>query len=341
MYRHILVPVEGTDLSIDTVSKAVEFAKKIGARITFVHARSDFGATDGGALVHAMSPKDYAQQEAGSARAILAKGEVEAQTFGVPYQSIAKTSDRPYEVIIDTAEEQDCDLIFMASHGKRGLKGLFVGSQTQKVLAHTTIPVLVSSVESNATSPEMNAAISAIKGEHRSLAAVIKGLQHVLEQARVTQLPLNARLLRAMILYFRRFTQELHHPKEEEYLFARLRGKSAEADKVIGTLEIQHVAEPTIIAAIEAAVDIYLAAPNAVNLGSLTLSVEKYADHIWGHMTLEEKEILPDCRRHFTTSDWKEIANAFLENGDPRFDKDRDADFDKFFERIMNLADIG
>jgi nucleotide-binding universal stress UspA family protein/hemerythrin-like domain-containing protein len=341
LYRHILVPVEATDLSIDTVSKAVEFAKTIGARITFVHARSDFGATDGGALVHAMSPKDYAQGAAGSAHAILARGEVEAQTLGVPYQSVAKTSDRPYEVIIDTAEEFDCDLIFMASHGRRGLKNLFVGSQTQKVLAHTTIPVLVSSVESNSPSPEMNAAISAIKGEHRSLAAVVKGLQHLLEQARVKQSPLNGRLLRAMILYFRRFTQELHHPKEEEYLFAKLRGKSAEADKVIGDLERQHVEEPAFLAAIEAATDAYLANPDAGHLAALTLAVGNYADRLWEHMTLEEKGILPDCRRHFSTADWQQIAHAFLENGDPRFDKDRDADFDKLFARIMDLTDAG
>lgn len=339
LYRHILVPVEASDLSIDTVSKAVEFAKKLGARITFVHARADYGATDSGALVHAISPQGYVEQAAGQARAILAKGEVEAQTFGVPYQSIAKTSDRPHEVIIDTAEEQGCDLIFMASHGRRGLKGLLSVSQMQKVLAQTTIPVLVSSVESNVRSPEMSAAISAIKGEHRSLAAVMKGLEHLVADSRDKGTPINFRLLNAMVVYFRQFTQELHHPKEEEYLFSRLRGKSTDIENVIGMLEKQHEEEPSLISAVESATHAYQQSPDSSHLDALDLAVKSYSERLWEHMTLEEKEILPDCRKYFSTEDWRQIAHAFQENGDPRFDKDRDAGFDRLFTRIMNLVE--
>nr|MBP6711180.1 universal stress protein [Propionivibrio sp.] len=66
-----------------------------------------------------------------------------AQEAGVECSKVALISEEPYESIIDAANQNDCDLIFMASHGKRGLKALLLGSETQKVLTHSTIPVLV------------------------------------------------------------------------------------------------------------------------------------------------------------------------------------------------------
>ncbi len=162
MYQHILVPVDDSELAIITVGKAVSFARTLGARITFFHARSDFAATSDGAVIHALSPTEFVEQAAGNARAVLARAESEARLAGVPFESVGRTSDRPYEAILDIATEQGCDLIFMASHGRRGLKGLLLGSQTQKVLAHTTIPVLVSSVESNALTPDMDLALAVI-----------------------------------------------------------------------------------------------------------------------------------------------------------------------------------
>ena len=86
---------------------------------------------------------------AGEARALLAKAEVVARTAGVAHDSLATISDRPHEAILGAAEARGCDLVFMASHGRRGLKGMVVGSQTLKVLQRATIPVLVSAVESN------------------------------------------------------------------------------------------------------------------------------------------------------------------------------------------------
>ena len=91
-----------------------------------------------------MAPATFNEHMAGEARAILAKAEVVAREAGVPHDSFAMTSDRPHEAILDVAEERGCDLIFIASHGRRGIKGLMLGSQTQKVLQHATIPVLVS-----------------------------------------------------------------------------------------------------------------------------------------------------------------------------------------------------
>lgn len=337
MYRHILVPVDDSELSIDTASKAVEFAKGVGARLTFFYARPDFGATGSGALVRVMSPAEFAEQAAGNARAVLAKAESEARDAGVAFESIARTSDRPYEAIIETAEECGCDLIFMASHGRRGLKELLLGSQTQKVLAHTPIPVLVSVVESNARSAEMNTAIGVIRGEHRSMAAVLHGLKHVLRQARETGEPADMRLLRAMTHYFLAFRQLLHHPKEEGYLFARLRARAPKSAAVLARLEAQHQEMAVLLEALERASDAYQAAQDAAHLDQLVQAVDRYAERQWEHMRVEEKSILPECRAHLTNEDWKQIAEAFEQNADPRFDKDREAGFDSLFASIMKM----
>ena len=339
MYRHILVPVDDSRLSIQTASRAVAFAKATGARITFFHARPDFGATDAGALVRVMSPSEFAEQAAGSARAVLAKAEADARASGLAYESVAKTTDRPYEGIIDTARERGCDLIFMASHGQSGFKHLFLGSQTQKVLAHTTISVLVCCVEANDPSPEMTAAINIIKGEHRSMAAVIDGLKHALRRARETGEAANTQLLRAMVRYFRSFPEALHHPKEEEYVFATLLARSPQSVSLLEDLQSQHQQEPALISAIDAALDRYQQSPSENHLDALTKATDRYAEFIWQHMSAEEKDVLPACQETFTSEDWRRIAYAFEKNGDPRFDKESEAGFEKIFSRIMNLAE--
>jgi nucleotide-binding universal stress UspA family protein/hemerythrin-like domain-containing protein len=339
VYRHILVPVDDSRLSIETASKAVAFAKATGARITFFHARADFGATDEGALVRVMSPTDFAAQAAGSARAVLAKAEADARACGIACESVAKTTDRPYEGIIDTARERGCDLIFMASHGRRGFKKLFLGSQTQEVLAHATTPVLVCCVEANDPSPEMTAAINIIKGEHRSMAAVIDGLKHTLRRARESGEAADTRLLRAIVRYFRAFPEALHHPKEEEYVFAKLRARAPGTEALLADLESQHQSESELINAIEDALDLYQRVPQPEHLESLAQATDRYAEFIWQHMNTEEKGVIPECQEHLTSDDWQEITSAFEKNGDPRFDKEREAGFEKIFARIMNLAE--
>ncbi|HKE40948.1 MAG TPA: universal stress protein, partial [Casimicrobiaceae bacterium] len=143
MYRHLMVPLDDSALSAETVNQAVQLARTLNAKVTFFHAQSDYGASSVGALERVMSPAAFNENMAGEARAILAKAEVVARAVGVAYDSAVTTSDRPHEAILRTAEARGCDLIFMASHGRRGVKGLMLGSETQKVLQHTTIPVLV------------------------------------------------------------------------------------------------------------------------------------------------------------------------------------------------------
>jgi nucleotide-binding universal stress UspA family protein len=145
MYRNILVPTDGSKLSVKAVKQAVKLAKTLGAKITGFYAAPDFSSTyyGDGYILRAPSAGDHAEAVKQQARKYLSAIEVEAEVEKVPCEVLHAISDSPYEAIIDAARKKKCDLIFMASHGRRGLSGLVLGSETQKVLIHSKIPVLV------------------------------------------------------------------------------------------------------------------------------------------------------------------------------------------------------
>jgi hemerythrin-like domain-containing protein len=274
---------------------------------------------------------------AGAARAILAKAEVVARVAGVPHDSAIMTSDRPHEAILHAAEARGCDLIFIASHGHRGIKGLMLGSQTQKILQLTTIPVLVAAVESNMPCAEMLAPLTTIRDEHRSIAAVIHGLEFVARQARDHGIPPSFPLLRAMLHYLVAFPEELHHPKEDAYLFRKLRQRTSEFDATLDELERQHVSGHQLVEELARSIDAYEADPQG-GLTGFAEALDRFSTSQIQHMALEAKVIIPAARMHLTGEDWAEIGAAFAANGDPRFSVDNDEEFRELFVRIVNLA---
>ena len=145
MFKHILVPTDGSPLSEGTVSRAVLFAKDAGARITFFYAQPDFPMPiyGEGALIDPTTPEQFSKAAADEAKRILDAAKSIADSAGVNSDTDTVVNEVPYEAVIDAAERHGCDLIFMASHGRRGIAGLLLGSETQKVLTHTSIPVLV------------------------------------------------------------------------------------------------------------------------------------------------------------------------------------------------------
>lgn len=118
---------------------------KPGQRSRFFFAEPDYPVAfyGEGALIDPTTPEKFAEIAEQQARDILGKAEALARDAGVECASTAQVSDVPYQAIIDAANKAGCDLIFMASHGRRGISGLLLGSETQKVLTHSTIPVLV------------------------------------------------------------------------------------------------------------------------------------------------------------------------------------------------------
>jgi nucleotide-binding universal stress UspA family protein len=145
MYSHLLVPTDGSEVSIKAVHGAVAFAKEMGASITFFHARTTlpvpmYGAGD---LLDGTTLERLSTVARENADRILVEAQAVADSAGVPADSDGVVGDPPYTAILNAAEQHGCDLVFMASHGRRGLTGFLLGSQTQQVLIHSPLPVLV------------------------------------------------------------------------------------------------------------------------------------------------------------------------------------------------------
>jgi len=337
MYRHLLVPIDDSALAVETVRQAVTFAGALGAKVTFFHANADYGATSDGALERVLSPSAFTEHMAGEARGLLAKAETVARAANVAYASVHVTSDRPYAAILDAAERNGCDLIFMASHGQRGIRGLVLGSQTQRVLQHTTIPVLVAAVESNAPAPEYAAPLAIIRDEHRSQAAVIHGLEFLVRQTRERGAAPEFPLLRAMLHYIKTFPETLHHPKEDAYLFRKLRLRTSELDDTLDELQRQHFEGSRLVSQMDRALARYEKDPEE-GFERFAHAVREFAALESPHMLLETKVILPAAQKYLTTEDWAEMSHAFAQNGDPRFSADADAEYRQLFASILNHA---
>lgn len=145
MFKHILVPTDGAELSQDTARKAVALAKETGARITAFYAKQEASEIYWDKMIWATLPGQSKLDEAAEREAQRILGFVEdlCKNAGVNCTRLSATCDSVYKGIIDAASVSDCDLIFMASHGRRGIGALLLGSETHKVLTHSKIPVLV------------------------------------------------------------------------------------------------------------------------------------------------------------------------------------------------------
>ena len=143
MYRRLLVPTDGTDASRRAIDAGVAFAREIGAELVGLTITEPFRVFTGDGLLLQDTPDDWEAAGAARARAVLADVEDAARRAGVPYRLEHVSADAPHEAIVEAAARLGCDLIVMASHGRKGIKALLLGSETQKVLVHSSVPVLV------------------------------------------------------------------------------------------------------------------------------------------------------------------------------------------------------
>jgi len=146
MFKHILVSTDGSKLSGKAIRTAIRLAGATGAKVTGVYVVPPYlPPMYGEGMMYApvMSPAKYRDTVKRAGQKALAAIEIEAQTDGVAYGGALLTAQTPWEGIVRTAKAKKCDLIVMASHGRRGLSKLIMGSVTQKVLTHSRIPVVV------------------------------------------------------------------------------------------------------------------------------------------------------------------------------------------------------
>jgi nucleotide-binding universal stress UspA family protein len=146
MYKHILLPCDGAELSLKAVDEGIKLAKALGSNMTLITVIAPYSMNvPHVAGAHLIRDLEERHQEEATKAAQLLQSELaaRAKSTGVQLDCVVVTSERPYVKIIETAEARKCDLILMASHGRRGLDGLLLGSETVKVLTHSKIPVLV------------------------------------------------------------------------------------------------------------------------------------------------------------------------------------------------------
>jgi nucleotide-binding universal stress UspA family protein len=139
VYKHILIPTDGSDLSEAAIEHGVALAKALGAKVTAVTVSEPFHAS-------AFEPgfvAAYKEQTMTLATKYLRVAKDAATASGVTCDVVQIENEQPYQAIIDTAEKRGCDVIVMASHGRRGISAIVLGSETVKVLTHSAIPIIV------------------------------------------------------------------------------------------------------------------------------------------------------------------------------------------------------
>lgn len=143
MFTHILIPTDGSELAGKAVGEGLGLAAAVGAKVTFVIAMEPFQFLSADASQLETHKVEYENTCRQFAARVLGDARTRAAAVGVPSETVEVWRDDPHGAIIETANERGCDLIAMASHGRRGVAALLLGSQATKVLTHSKVPVLI------------------------------------------------------------------------------------------------------------------------------------------------------------------------------------------------------
>jgi hemerythrin-like domain-containing protein len=179
--------------------------------------------------------------------------------------------------------------------------------------------------------------LNIIRDEHRSIAAILHGMEYLVDRVRARKAKIDPRVFRAMIYYLDTFSERMHHPKEDRFLFSALRGRGGEAAAAVAELEHEHAAGGSALQRLEQCLVRYEEGGEREFPG-FAEAVAKFVREYRDHMRKEETIVFPMAERLLTAQDWRAIDRAFEENRDP-LAADRDTrDFEKLFDRIVNLA---
>lgn len=143
MFKHFLVPTDGSPRADAMIARAMTFAGRLGARVTGLHVIPQYHLMTYRLTSLQDTRETFAAETARHADEFLAALSRAATQAGVPCETVTATDDHPWQAIVQTAQQRDCDLIVMSSHGRRGLQAMLIGSETHRVLTHSAIPVLV------------------------------------------------------------------------------------------------------------------------------------------------------------------------------------------------------
>ena len=178
-------------------------------------------------------------------------------------------------------------------------------------------------------------ALAIIEDEHRAITAVIEGLRHVLAEMRAGTMPPEPTLVGAMFHYIEQFPERLHHPKEDDFLFERLRARRPDAAPLLDSLQREHAIGRERFGELRRHYERFVADPSTI--GTFADAVDRYADFHWKHMRREEDEVMPLAAQALTADDWAGIDAAFASNADPIVGVDARKAFRELFRRLVAL----
>jgi len=182
----------------------------------------------------------------------------------------------------------------------------------------------------------MKDAIAILKSEHRSISAVLHGLKELARMAQDATVRPRFQVLRSMLRYIDEYPERLHHPKEDEHLFARVAAQAPQARKLIDELKKEHEQGAGLIRELERAL-LFFEEGWPAGGREFQQAVDAFADFHWQHMRKEELELLPIAERVLSAADWRAIERAFATNLDPIAEL-QERDYERLFSRIANLA---
>ena len=151
MYKHVLIPTDGSELSREAIDHGVALAKALNSKVTAVTVSTPFHTFAVEPSMVTDTPEHYKKRVGSQTAKYLEVVKDAAAAASVTCDVVHVEHDDPYKAIIDTAEKRGCDVIVMASHGRRGVAAIVLGSETVKVLTHSAIPVLVFRVQRRAS----------------------------------------------------------------------------------------------------------------------------------------------------------------------------------------------
>jgi branched-chain amino acid transport system ATP-binding protein len=179
--------------------------------------------------------------------------------------------------------------------------------------------------------------LNIIRDEHRSISAILHGMEYLVDRVRTRKAKIDPRVFSAMIYYLDTFSERMHHPKEDRYLFKAMRSRGGEAAAVVADLEKEHAAGGEALKRLEQSLVRYEEGGDK-EFPAFAEAVAKFVREYRDHMQKEESVVFPLAQRILSTADWQAIDRAFEENRDPLAAQRDSRDFEKLFDRIVNLA---
>jgi hemerythrin-like domain-containing protein len=179
--------------------------------------------------------------------------------------------------------------------------------------------------------------LNIIRDEHRSIAAVLHGMEYLVQEVRKKKIKVNPKVFRAMLYYLDTFAERVHHPKEDQYLFDALKRRGAGADALIAELEKEHASGEQALRRLEQFLVRYEEGGDK-EFPVFAREIESFVAGYWDHMRKEEERVFPLAEKLLKAEDWASVDRAFEQNRDPLTAERETRDFQKLFTRIVDLA---